>query len=232
MRTELVLPTHITTQKVADAILPVEYTSACRSISLCRTIDEAKFWGDKADALAAWAKIYRNEEAAKEAKRLKLHAFRRMNDLANELQPRIYLKGPGTKGKAQQDGPRALLRQHGLSETTAQHVRRIGQIPQPRFDALIASEKPPGVTKASALGRGALAKARTSPAWRELIDGRMTGSISLSRFVRAFCEHQSAKELAHGLLPGEVKAARLLCTQAMEWLDEFERFLPRDLQDS
>lgn len=231
MRTELVLPTHVVA-KVPDAILPVEYTAAVNAIAKCRTIDDAKFWSDKSDALAAWAKIYQNAEAEKEAKRLKLHAFRRMNDLANEIQPRTYLRGPGTKGKAQQDGPRALLRKHGLSETQAQHIRRIGQIPQPRFDALISSDKPPGITKASTLGRGALAKARTSAAWRELVDGRMTGSISLTRFVRAFCQHQSAKDLAHGLLPGEVKAARKLCAQAMEWLDEFERFLPRDLPDS
>lgn len=231
MRNEVILPTYVE-MKVSDSILPVEYTAACTAIARCRSIDETKHWSDKADALAAWAKIYRNAEAEREAKRLKLHAFRRMNDLANEIQPRTYLRGPGTKGKAQQDGPRALLRKHGLSETAAQQIRRIGGLPQTQFDALIASEKPPGVTKAAALGVGIIAPARSSAAWRELRDGRLTGSISLSRFVNAFCRNRNPKQLAEGLLPGEVRAARKLCTKAIEWLDEFEQHLPKESSDS
>lgn len=206
----------------------VDYMAAVNAIAKCITLDEAKQWSDKADALAAWAKIYRNPQAGKEARRLKLRAFRRMNELAEEIQPRQYLKGPGTKGHAQAPGPRALLRAQGLPEFAAQQVRRIGQIPKRRFEQLLASPDPPGLIRASLLGRGIAGPSRTSSAWREIVDGRSTAATSLSRFVRNFCQHHEAGRLAQRLWPTEARAARALASQAAAWLAEFTRQLPRD----
>lgn len=51
--------------------LPVEYEQAVAALSACCSIDEAKTWSDKADALAAWAKIYRSRDADRQARRLR-----------------------------------------------------------------------------------------------------------------------------------------------------------------
>lgn len=65
-------------------LVPVEYEAACNALAQCVDLDEAKYWSDKADALAAWAKIYRDDRISAQAKRLKLKAYRRMGELAAE----------------------------------------------------------------------------------------------------------------------------------------------------
>src|ERR1700722_7297053 len=75
--------------------MPVEYVEACKALAACVTIDEAKRWADKAEALAAWAKIYRSDEASVQAARLKLHAYRRMGKLAEEIRPLRHIGGQG-----------------------------------------------------------------------------------------------------------------------------------------
>lgn len=77
--------------------VPVEYETAINALVACRSIDEAKYWSDKSDALAAWAKIYHSDKAAREAKALKLWAFRRMGQLAAELRPN-YKRVKGISG--------------------------------------------------------------------------------------------------------------------------------------
>ena len=76
-------------------LVPVEYERACTALAECQTIDEAKYWDNKADALAAWAKIYNNDQAGLEAKRLKLHAYRRMGEIAREIIPKGTSGGVG-----------------------------------------------------------------------------------------------------------------------------------------
>jgi hypothetical protein len=219
------IPTYVL-QKTRDAILPVEYTSACKAIAACRGIDETKYWSDKADALAAWAKIYKNNQAAVESKRLKLHAYRRMSQLADELQPDKRCVGSA----GQMPGPRALLIQNGLSREQAKTVRRIGAIPKKRFERIVASPKPPGLYAAAALGIGESGrghKTTSSDAWRTLAHGNVIAGVNLRRFLTLFCNRNSAKDLARGLLPGEVLGARKLLTEIQEWLDEFEQYLPK-----
>lgn len=227
MKTAIVqLPTYVES-RVQDAILPVEYTAACRAVAACRTIDESKHWSDKADALAAWAKIYKNEQAAVEAKRLKLHAYRRMSVLADELQPKKQQLGPHGGSKP---GPRALLLGHGFSREVTKYIRRVGAIPQSTFDEMIRSPKPPGISAASEAGVGHAkqhGRMKSSEAWRRLSIGHTAGGVNLRRFITIFCRKNSAKELARSLNPGEVKAVRALLNEAQEWLDELEQYLPK-----
>jgi NTP pyrophosphatase (non-canonical NTP hydrolase) len=65
--------------------MPVQYEEACRLLAECLTLDESKLWADRADMLAAWAKLYKSDEAAIAARRLKLKAFRKMGELAEEI---------------------------------------------------------------------------------------------------------------------------------------------------
>ena len=51
-------------------LVPVEYEVAIRALTECTTLDESKYWSDKSDALAAWAKIYHSDDAGRKAKLL------------------------------------------------------------------------------------------------------------------------------------------------------------------
>ncbi len=223
---EVLVPTYVE-EKIPNAILPVEYTAACRSIANCRNINDAKYWSDKAEALAAWAKIYKNDQAALEAKRLKLHAYRRMSQLADELQPANLRSGPKGGGAP---GPRALLQKHGLGRETVKNIRRIGAIPALKFEEIISSPKPPGIAIAAAKGighSGRQHRTTSSDSWRLLSVSSMIGGPNLRRFVQLFCRRFDPRQLATTLNPGEYETARELAREAVEWLDEFDRRIPK-----
>lgn len=197
-------------------LVPVEYETACRALAECSTLDETKYWDNKADALAAWAKIYHSDQAAVEAKRLKLHAYRRMGALAAEIRP-LYLrvKGSGIGKTGSVPGPKALLQEHGFKRDTAAAIRAIACMPQAEFEAAVAKKIPPSPYR--------LVKVlnRQNPAWAEM-------HIKLST-ARGCCRRQSAVTLASGISPKECQTARELATELIEWLDEFERHLPREV---
>lgn len=201
-------------------LVPVEYEAAVTALQACIALDEAKHWSDKADALAAWARIYSSNDAAVEAKRLKLHAYRRMSELAEELQPNM---GVG-KGRKRPPGPCDALKKAGLGKSTVNIIRRVGAIPQETFDELIASDKPIGVTAASEIGRGkGIKKNVSSGAWRILTFGRFGGYTSLSNFINKFCRREDALELAQGIRANEAAAARKLIAEAQAWLSTFDK---------
>jgi hypothetical protein len=118
--------------------LPVPYLQAVKALAACRTMDEAKYWNDASDALAAWAKIYADDAVSNEARALKLHAYRRIGALAEELQP-----GAAGNGHGRQPGPFKLLRAHGFSAHQAAAARKLATIEPPEFDRLVSARRPP-----------------------------------------------------------------------------------------
>lgn len=70
------LPTSIL-RRAERMEMPVVYADAVKALEACATMDEAKYYSDKSEALAAWAKIYGSQEDRKAAARLKLHAYAR-----------------------------------------------------------------------------------------------------------------------------------------------------------
>lgn len=113
-------------------ITPPEYDQALRALDACVTIDDAKFWSDKASALAAWAKIYHSRDIDRKAKILKLHAYRRMAELAQEIQ-----KQDG-KGRI-----RTILENQGLSVTEARQIDGVGRAPRMDFERAVSANRPP-----------------------------------------------------------------------------------------
>lgn len=113
--------------------LPVEYDHALAALTACTKIDEAQYWDSKADALAAWARIYQNDQVSVLAKRLKLHAYRRMGELAEELAP----KHPN------RPGPRTVLLNEGLSMSQASAARCLARMPPPKFERALKEPASP-----------------------------------------------------------------------------------------
>lgn len=200
-------------QRLASAKVPVLYQEAVRALAECQTIDDAKYWSDKSDALAAWAKIYRDDKAGLEAKRLKLHAFRRMGQIARELQPGSVgcLKG-SKKGAA--PGPVSLLKSSGLKGYQAHQASLIGKMPQEKFDSFVNSDRPPAPS-------GTLPRLRgdVSDSWAILAGTKNAHSLLA---LRAFIRQHNASDLAKGLHASERGQAKQLLVEIIEWLDELE----------
>jgi hypothetical protein len=192
--------------------LPVIYEEACRALVACTTIDEAKYFSDKAEALAAWAKIYKSDQAALEAKRLKLHAYRRMGELAAEIQPTKH----GHRGRL--PGPGSLLKDQGFNESTIRTIRRIASIDASQFNALVDSPRPPSINQVMNSFRG------SSAAYREFLALDGNGPTKFRTYIRT----HDASRLASAMAIDEADQARQITREIQEWLDEFEQHLPNE----
>lgn len=186
-------------------LVPVEYETAVKALAACVTLDEGKYWSDKADALAAWAKIYQSNETLRKAKQLKLHAFRRMGQLAAELRPKTRRSLPG---------PQSLLRETGLSRMDACAADRIGRLPERRFEKILQKPKAPTSIVTEMY--------RRDPLWAEFSRTAMS--------LRSYCRGNTPASIASAVKAlGEKEAgtARELVIELIEWLDGFESRLPK-----
>lgn len=121
--------------------LPVSYTNAVKALTECRDLDEAKEFDDASEALAAWARIYNDDQVGRQAKQLRLHAHRRMGQLAREIAPVKPKKGGGRTG-----GPVAKLKEHGLTRHKAEASNHLGKMSDPEFQILVDADDPPAPT--------------------------------------------------------------------------------------
>lgn len=201
-------------QKIAAINLPAEVDralAACKEgehwLAACETIDEAKYWSDKADAYEAWAKIRKSLTIDVAARRLKLKAHRRMGALAAELRPR---RSAGYR-KGRMPGPRELLMKTGLGQLEASNALSLARADESRFDLLVALPRPPSPCVA------ARSLSNKHPDWT-CFSNRASG-------LRAFCRAHSAAEFARSLAPDEVELSRRYAQEIIDWLDELDRHL-------
>lgn len=116
-------------------LVPAEYEQAIHALTACVNIDEAKYWASKADVYAAWARIFHSDEVLRKAKVLKLHAQRRMGELAKQLRP--TKPGPGGGGAVQ------LLREHGFKTHDANAISAVARASKETFERAINARRPP-----------------------------------------------------------------------------------------
>lgn len=184
-------------------LVPIEYETAIKSLAACLEIDDAKYWSDKADALAAWAKIYHSNEAELKAKRLKLHAFRRMGQLAGELKPLRNAKG------GRQPGAIQVLTDAGLTHNSAIAARRLASISEKQFDKVLEQPKAPSTVLQDLWVR--------DEAWADFVRTATTFRSALRR------HSPTAVGVACKANDRYIVTARELITEITEWLDDLER---------
>lgn len=118
--------------------MPVQYEEALKALEACTSLDETTVWSNAADALEAWAQIYRSDEAELKAKRLRLHAYRRMGQLARDLRPPGKMKGGGYRGcQGKLPGAISLLQEYGLTKTEAGSANFLAQLPDEQFQRVL-----------------------------------------------------------------------------------------------
>lgn len=191
-------------------LVPVEYETAITALQARLTLDETKYWDAKADALAAWAKIYRNDEALRKSKMLKLHAYRRMGSLAQEINPRKSTSETGGRGSAPGSGPRSLLLQHGMSVAQADACRIISKLSNRRFDKLLENPVAPTTARHSL---------RDITVWHHFQASAMS--------FRSRCRQNTPAQVLLSMTAVEKENAKELVREMVEWLDEFDQRLSK-----
>lgn len=198
-------------------LMPVQFESALKALQACIDLDEAKYWSDKADALAAWAKIYHSDEAQRKAHLLKLHAYRRMGQLAQELRPR----------RPHKPGPITILLEQGLTQAQSQQIRSIAKIEQSAFDKAVTSPNPPSIRMM--IQERAVRSGKSTLSWSIFGQG-YASRLNATQF-RSFCRNHPPVPLARGLHEDEVDKARAIAIEISEWLDAFEQALPKQSKE-
>jgi hypothetical protein len=176
-----------------EPLVPEEYTEACKLLAECREIDEAKYWSDKASALAAWAKIFHSTRVAREARLLKLHAYRRMAELAKDVK------------KAKGTAPAKVLAAHGLKSWEANEVMAVGRATPEKFKEATEAAVPP------------------APSYFKRTATGFAGSISKSlEAMYYYATRTDATETAHQVPAKDAKYYARHAATIIEWLEEFE----------
>lgn len=176
--------------------VPVQYENACKAIAICTKINDAWQWANKSDALAAWAKIYGDDKIDREARLLKLHAFRRMGQLAREINgahPQPVLKGEGLK-----DGP-------------AFQAVVLGDMKEKKFATFTKRDRVPSP------GTIVHVEISACPEWMRL--QRAMG------VCKAICGHHTPKNMMVKMTPKQIARARVLIIEIREWMRQFEEAL-------
>ena len=191
--------------RAAKPMVPICYETACKALAECLSLDEAKLWDGKAEALAAWAKIYHDDDAARKARALKLHAYRRMGQLSKELtkdRPRFDANGPVP-------GARALLINEGLKVNDADACIRLAKAPTRLFEKAVNSPRPPSPSYFMQKERDTDLSDIALSVKRAFVEARpFVKSTTVPSVVNGMNKHDREK-LGELLLP------------VYEWLDEF-----------
>lgn len=199
--------------KTNKPVVPVLYSEAVARLEECQNIDEAKHFTDAAEALAVWAKIYKENDAGRQARQLRLHAFRRMALIARELVPR-----QGKPGGGSEPGPVALLRKHGLSRHQADAANHLAKIERKEFDGFVGEDVPPAPTTIASRHR----RAETLTPWRMLV-ARPRTPFSCAGYIKS----HNPEKLARSMSGEEAEQARYLADNLIRWLQAFSRSLPK-----
>jgi ribosome-binding protein aMBF1 (putative translation factor) len=137
---------------VSNAALPQNYEKAKAALAECASIDECKDWGDKAAALASYAKQAGDDTLQKYAERVRARAVRREGELWKQLD------GRPNNAKKQNDASGNLISQKdmanhlGVSERHVRTAKNIASIPQQDFERQVESDKPPTLSQLAQQG--------------------------------------------------------------------------------
>lgn len=150
---------------LSEGRLPAAYQQAVKAVAELTKIDECKDWGDKAAALASYAKQANDDRLVKMATKLQARAVQRCGELLAELP--VDKRGPkgefpaGDDTKLSEEFPTDrdtnLTRNQaasdaGLSERQKHTALRVAAVPKDEFEAAVESDDPPSVSKLAEKG--------------------------------------------------------------------------------
>lgn len=167
---------------VAQARLPQSYEDAKTALANCVSIDECVDWGNKAEALASYAKQSKDDSLMRYATRIRDRAIRRAGELLLQIKP---AKGKRSDLELSTGADTRFTRteaatEAGMSKRQAVTAVRVASVPPAEFEAAVESDKPATVTKLAEMGTRHLTPA-------EIVGGRDPEEFNRSlHFVAAF----------------------------------------------
>jgi hypothetical protein len=188
-------------------------------------IDEAKEWRDKAEAIAGYARLSKDETALVAAMRFAAHCTRRMGELAAEI-PAAPTGAAAHVGKSGARPPELETRSEvaeraGISPHQLKQALRVAAIPEKKFEKLVEAEKPPTLTALARIGT----KPRDLPA--DYLKGRdpkdfnvaMHAHGLVSRFFRDAATYDLATVI-RGTDPDDYAEKAAATRDAIRWLEK------------
>jgi hypothetical protein len=142
---------HALLPSIPNATLPQKYEAAKLALAECNRIDECKDWGDKAQALASYAKQADDKEMEKTAMRIRARAIQRCGQLIMEIEKATgaHRKSGGEPTLSRKDA----ATQAGLSKDQAVQSIRVANVPEDDFEEQLESDNPPTVTALAEQGK-------------------------------------------------------------------------------
>lgn len=126
----------------------VRYEAACRAVAEAKSIDEAKDFRDKAEAMRAYARQAKNKQLELDAAEIRIRAERRLGELI-AAQREAGLMATGTKGQLvgkdasggfvcnpPEEKP-ITLAEAGIDKNLADRARKYAAIPEEEFNATL-----------------------------------------------------------------------------------------------
>jgi len=121
----------------------VKYDAACRALAAAKSVDEVKLIRDKAQAIAAAAKIAKNHELEIDAAEIRIRAERRLGEMiAAQREAGLMAKGRLRRGSdmdPREDKP--TLAESGIDKHLADRARKTAAIPGADFEATLAEHR-------------------------------------------------------------------------------------------
>ena len=191
---------------------PVAYTKAVALLQECIDIDEAKAFSDQAEALGVWARIYNQNDIGRQARQLRLHAYRRMGALARELAAKE------TRECGRRVGPVQVLRRAGLTKHQADAAHHLGKIDQDEHDILTKQKRPPAPTSVTKRFRDA----KNITAYR-MLKNKRDNPFTCGAYIKVY----APQRVAETLTPEEVSEAVKVTEHLVRWCQQFIRAASR-----
>jgi len=140
----------LTRTDIESAKLPINYVQARISIQKCESVDECKLWGDKAAALASYAKQSRDHSLYNAATRIRARAVRRCGQLLRGIEIEHKTKhGDSSRGrhKTSTQIRSAAATKAGLTGNQVYCALTLASIEESKFENAIEADSPLSVSK-------------------------------------------------------------------------------------
>ena len=121
----------------------VKYDAACRAIAAAKSVDEVKMIRDKAQAIAAAARIAKNHGMEIDAAEIRIRAERRLGEMIAEQKRTVGLAPAGRPPKipTRKEGITPPLRDAGIDWKLSARSQAIAAIPEKAFEATLVEHR-------------------------------------------------------------------------------------------
>lgn len=216
---------HLSTNvDVKNARLPLSYQDATQALAVCERVDECREWANKAEAIAAYARMADDETLLKTAVRIKARAIKRCGELLKQFQ------APGARTDQPSTGADTRLTQReaaeraGMSKRQEATARNVANVPDDDFERMVESDDPPSVTQLAELGKISRPAPPTEPP-------KPAGFAQATQFIgevaqlAARCRANPPGLILSGMADDGLEMVKADLDSVREWLNDFYNLL-------